>query len=439
MTSFAKRLVAPPRELLGSHWLVWALIVACALALHVGTAVLRMPTFFPSPQLLDFASYYAGAWSLRLGLTGAGQWQSVVSYLAINEQLYLSPPAPYGPTAWQILLLPVTLLPYPAAAALWLALLVALCVWAHAKMMRVAGVSRARYVWLTLPLTLTFGPAFLNFTLGQSAPVLLVCVLVLGAAPRTRASTPKGALAIFPAILCWIAAIAAKLFPAVWLAPWLLARRWRDSAIALLVCFAAFGAAYLAQPVADREYWRELLPGRALLHATSPGIDDQSLAGFVGRLSRPSSYQVPGMSVEELREIVWEVPWRVPAWASTGLSIATLGLLGAVAAVFAWRSSESCPLRSVLLVVLYTLMLVPHMERYNHIVALPAIAWLLGRGLAGRRVAVAAYGLFALSRLNHLWVQFPFPFGPLASGFGLLAVLLLFVAMVKDLDPLTVD
>jgi hypothetical protein len=77
--------------------------------------------------------------------------------------------------------------------------------------------------------------------------------------------------------------------------------------------------------------------------------------------------------------------------------------------------------------LLFTLIFFPHMERYNHLIALPALAWLWSRGIWGRKIAIMGYALFALSRLNHIWVSvLPSGLAAVATGFGLFAVLLLF-------------
>ena len=103
--------------------------------------------------------------------------------------------------------------------------------------------------------------------------------------------------------------------------------------------------------------------------------------------------------------------------------------------VFAWvRDGSRNPDGILFSLCLYGLLLLPHMERYNHILALPAIAWLWARGPGrDRKLALGVYLVFALSRLNHLWALVPSPVGPIASGFGLFGVLLLLAAMLRSL------
>jgi hypothetical protein len=86
--------------------------------------------------------------------------------------------------------------------------------------------------------------------------------------------------------------------------------------------------------------------------------------------------------------------------------------------------------------VLYALLSFPHIERYNHALLLPAMAWIWGRHDGQRVVVLIAYCLAGLSRLNHLWaVLLPAPWGPLASGFGVAAVLLLGGVLAASLSP----
>jgi hypothetical protein len=86
--------------------------------------------------------------------------------------------------------------------------------------------------------------------------------------------------------------------------------------------------------------------------------------------------------------------------------------------------------------VLYGLIALLHIERYNHVLLLPAMAWLWNRGRWQRIVVVVAYALVGLSRLTHLWAMLlPAPWGPLAAGFGTYAVFLLGAAIVANLWP----
>ena len=74
-------------------------------------------------------------------------------------------------------------------------------------------------------------------------------------------------------------------------------------------------------------------------------------------------------------------------------------------------------------------MVLPHVERYNHVLLLPALAWLWGQGGDMRLASAVAYGMLAISRLNHLWlIAFSYPWAPLLSGAGLGAALVVLVS-----------
>lgn len=168
-----------------NRWLWLSCFVGAAL-IHLGTATLRLGSFFPFPQALDFSSYYAGAWSTRWKLSPYSWSEDVLKFLAETQGLAIVPPAHNSSPLWSWLLQPVTLLPFSFAATLWLFLLLLLVVYSHVVMMRIAGYDNWQTVALTLPITLTFGPLFLNLTLGQNGVILLLSALLLGETLKHR-------------------------------------------------------------------------------------------------------------------------------------------------------------------------------------------------------------------------------------------------------------
>jgi len=418
--------------LLGRREALWLGIALVGVLLHAGTALLRLDTFVPYPRLLDFASYYVGAWSLRLGYSGEEHWQEVLRIVSANQNLALSPTPPYSTPVWQLLVVPMTVVPFPAASTIWLVLLVGMCVWAHFQLAHLAGCAQPRTIARTLPLTLTFGPLFLNLTLGQSGPFLLVCMLLLMLDVANGVGGERRHRLYPTAVVSWLLATAAKVFPGLWAAVWGLSRRWKDAAIALACALLLCGLAALVAPKETADYWTSLLPVRALGHMADPSHDDQSLIAFMGRLAGPTSFSVSGLSVEKRTWVTWDLPWQIPEWASSTLAAIVLAVLGWITVKACLQCMQPLPGAAVCLVVLFTLMLVPHMERYNHILVLPAMAWLCGRGVRERQVAIGSYALFGLSRLNHLWVRAAAPVGPLLSGLGLAGVLLLWAGIVQS-------
>ncbi len=425
------RKVIPARPL---SWWLWLTGFAGAASIHLGTALLRLNSFFPFPQALDFSSYYAGAWSIRLGLSPYPWSAELLKFLAETQMLGTRPPPHNSSPLWAWLLQPITLLPFPAAATLWLFFLLIIVVGCHVGMMRLAGYTHWKIVALTLPITLTFGPLFLNLTLGQGGVFLLLSVLLLGEVLKDR----PWQLEIYAWVM-WVVACGIKIYPVLWLGGFLLFKRWRTFIIAGGLCVSAFGLVALAEPKANADYWFNFLPNQTRGFADGTGVDDQSLNGFLSRVGTSNRYTFPGLDAQASREVTWILPWNFSAQSIRYFSFVLIGLLG-MGVVFSWvRNNGQEPQGTLYSLVLFSLLLFPHMERYNHILALPALFWLWKQQGPYRNLAISAYGLFGLSRLNHLWALLPSPLGPLATGFGLAGILTLIVglslALVHSKNP----
>jgi hypothetical protein len=402
-----------------NRW-VWLAYFTGAASIHLGTALLRLNSFFPFPQSLDFSSYYAGAWSARLGLSPYPWPEELLKFLAQTQALAFTPPPHNSSPLWSWLLQPITLLPFPAAATLWLFCLLILVVGCHVMLMRMAGYHNWKIVALTLPMTLTFGPLFLNLTLGQSGIFLLLSVLLLGEILKKR----SGYLAV-AALVIWVVACGAKIYPVLWIGCFPLLKRWRTFITAGALCITAFGLVALLEPKTNADYWFHFLPNQTREFAGGISVDDQSLNGFLSRVMTSNSYTLPGLDVQERQEVKWVLPWNFSAQSIRYFSLALILLLG-TGIVFSWiRNNRQAPEGILYSGMLFSLLLFPHMERYNHILALPALFWLWKQKAPYRNLAIIVYGLFGLSRLNHLWALLPSPLGPLATGFGLLGVLAL--------------
>jgi len=410
---------------------VWIVGGAAGL-IHCGTALLRLGVLFPVPQLVDFGAFYAGAWALRLG-TSAYFWSpSFLTELAARLGLSVQPSPPISPPVWLRFMQPLTYLSFGTAAWVWLGALLALTVWSALRLAQIAGCKRVRSRALVVGLVLTFGPIFLTLTLGQNSIFLLVAVLVVGRALRCHDGTGG-----IPAAFASMLAVAAKVIPLVWLVAVSLSRRWDLVAASVGAVVLAFGADALLDRRANDEYWLRFLPARAAYYSDEGGLEDQSLFAWIDRLGRPHSFDTSLVRLDEAHRVSWTPPWSFDPdklrWASyvlvAGLALIPLAVIRRVGIVEAEGSFY--------LWVLGLLVAFPHTDRYNHVLLLPAMAWLWGRGGTAQLVVVAAYGLAALSRLTHaLALSLPAPWGPLASGFGLYTVLLLAAGMVATLRPL---
>jgi len=409
--------------------LSWLFIAAAGAFIHVGTAVLRLSTFFPYPRLLDFSGFYASAWAMRLGLEPYDVPATLIERLRSTAGLSLRPPPIFNPPIWPCVLQPFTALRFPAAAWAWLLVNGALILWSTHALAQVAGVTGRRARVATLIAVITFGPVFLDLTLGQTSTLLLAMALVVGRALPRHAprSDVAGALAV-------ALATGAKLYPLVWLGGLFPLRRWRLVSLAFLATAIGFGLVYVAAPAANQAYWFDQLPARVTRATERASVDDQSLVAWLDRMGRAQQFGTSGLTVTEDQPVTWDPPWEISAatlrWAGYSLlAVLALAVLSAI-----WRSGPAQIEGAFYLWLLFTLLLFPHTERYNHTLILPAMAWLWGRNERGRVVVAVAYGLAGLSRLTHAWVLLlPAPWAPLATGFGIMAVLLLTAGMMYDL------
>lgn len=426
--NMAKTRTSHIADLMGSKWWLWLSCFAGTALIHLGTAILRLNSFFPFPQALDFSSYYAAAWSTRLKLSPYPWSEDLLKFLAETQNLAITPPIHNSLPLWSWLLQPITILPFPSAAILWLFFLLILVVYCHVVIMRIAGYKNWKVVALTLPITLTFGPLFLNLTLGQNGIFLLLSVLLMGKTLKNG----SGYLEI-SALVTWVVAVGAKIYPVLWIGCLPLFKRWRTFAIAIVLVTATFGFLALLEPEINFHYWFTFLPNQTREFASRVSIDDQSLCGFLTRIGTSNSYTFPGLDIKDSHEVTWYLPWNFSTQSIRYFSSVLILILGGWL-MFSWiRNNTKDPDGILYSLALYSLLLFPHMERYNHILALPAMAWLWKQKTLYRNLTVVAYGMFGLSRLNHLWVLFPSPIGPLLSGFGLFGVLILMLALSHSL------
>ncbi len=500
------------------HWVTirrcwpWLAIASAGFVAHVGTALLRLSTFFPSPKLLDFAGFYASAWAIRQGLSPYNLPPEWLQSLQTAQAVPLTPPVIFNPPFWPWLLQPLTWFSFPVAASIWLFLNLALLVWATTALADVAGYGRlARRsswaIWVPLFfLVLTFGPVFLDLTLGQTSVVLLATALAIGRSlscdqsggtggrpaksagptapfgprdPARRAVPPRPAAAVglnedetasagrrssratkvlregsqperggssrrrgpvsaLVAALAGGLAVGVKLFPLTWLGALPFLRRWRELILMTLSVVAVFGLGFIVSPTSSREYGKYLLTERLATSSEVTSVDDQALIAWLDRLVRPQTFAVSGVGVEQRTTVVWSPPWAVDARVVRWVGYVLLVLLLLPCLFLLLRVVPAQHEAAFYLWVLYCLIALLHIERYNHVLLLPAMAWLWGRGRWQRIMVVVGYALVGLSRLTHLWaVLLPAPWGPLAAGFGMYAVFLLGVAIVVSLWPST--
>jgi hypothetical protein len=415
---------------LKQHWYI-AAPAGLGFFVHLTTAILRIRTFFPYPKLLDFSGFYAAALALRSGLSPYDLPSDWLQSIQITKSIPFRPPSIYNPPLWPWLLQPFTFVSFPVAAWLWLFLNLALLAWSALMLIRLAGYHGKRAMAIALILALTFGPAFLDLTLGQTSILLLASVLFIGYRLHRTTKTHLWQTGFVMGL-----ATSAKFFPLTWLGGGILLRRWRFVILGTLITagFLVLGVALM--PDANMDYWLHFLPQRITSASEQASMDDQSLSAWLDRIGRPHTYSVPGLNVSEQVLVTWSPPWsfdpRFLRW--TGYALAGVLALPVIVLLLQTTSAQAQVEGGIYLWVLYTLAIFPHIERYNHTLLLPAMAWLWRRGEWQKTTAAFAYLLVGLSRLNHFWIiTLPTPWASLASGFGLYATVLLGVSLYVSL------
>lgn len=160
----------------------WGYVALSAAAIHFATAVLRLNTFFPTLKLLDFASYYAGAWALRLHTSPYPWSEEFITHITAATGMYTRPPIHNSPPMWAWLMTPLTNFSFNTASFIWLIGMLSATAVSTWLILCIAGYQR-KSIWLAIIAfftVLTFGPHFLTLTLGQNSFLLLLAALYIG-------------------------------------------------------------------------------------------------------------------------------------------------------------------------------------------------------------------------------------------------------------------
>lgn len=414
------RLVSVLRTNLAGRWWLWTSLFLVGVVTNFGTAVMRLRTILPSPQPIDFGAYYVGSWAMRLGVSPYYWPPDMLHTVVVGQHVPITPTPPVSPPPWIWLTQGLTVFSFPVAAWIWLAIQVGLVIWCTAQLVRIAGHPGWKATLAACPFTITFGSTFLNLTTGQNGIFLLLAVVL---SARHLAGRSGG---LFAAAAGWVIAVAAKIYPLLWLAAWAFLRR-KAAVVLAVLGFAVFAVIWLLEPAANSEYWFRFLPDNARAYGGEVLVDDQSVVGRVSLLGRTSELGFSGREVETRHSKIWRPPSDLPIGLVNVIAGAALVALAAGVGLVWMRADRACYGEGLFyLVVLYALLPIPHMERYNHVAILPAAAWLWGQGSRYRAFTVVAYCLVGLSRLNHFWaIILDWPLGPLATGTCFYAVLVL--------------
>jgi alpha-1,2-mannosyltransferase len=226
------------------------------------------------PKQIDFAAYYLAA---RVLNTGGGLYDSIYmeqQSLAAGGIVF----TPYlYPPFWAHLVRPLALLPYPAAAALWLA--------ANVAGLVLIVVLLGRFVQLKPRFTALYtAGAFLlpavydSLLLGQLT--ILITLLLVGTLTLSAGDKPTRNRELLAGLLIGVA-VALKVYPAVILLAFLIHRRIAVIISAGLTVIVAFLAGVLLGGLADTRHWFvQVLPA---LPDNSTTPVNQSLTGVVQR------------------------------------------------------------------------------------------------------------------------------------------------------------
>lgn len=412
--------------------LIWVLALA-GLVLNAGTAILRLNNFFPVPRLIDFGAFYASSWALRLNLSPYALSPTFVEAVMARTAMPLAPPPIYNPPVWPILTYPFTFLSYPPAAFVWVAVNLAMLATVTYMLTDIAGLRGWKLRTLSYVIVVTFGPVFLDLSIGQNSTFLLLMAVIAGWSLRRTTRHAKVMAATAVAL-----AVGVKLFPLFWSGAFFLLRHGRLFVLTLLTTAGLFIIASLFFPVESLDYLTVQLPARLTSSVEAVSINDQTLNAWLMRIFQPQAFAVQGVSAFEMAETAWSPVITLSKPAINLISYTALLVIAAGAAVVIWRHGRPFPDAALFLWVLVGLLAFPHMERYNHVLLLPAMAWLWSRSAFGASVTIVAYFLSGMARLTHFWaVALPGALAAVFSGFGVMAALLLTAAMIVELKRVT--
>jgi len=408
--------------------LIWLLALA-GLALNFGTAMLRLSNFFPTPRLIDFGAFYASSWALRLGLSPYALSPTFIEEVMTRTAMPLSPPPIYNPPVWPILTYPFTLLSYSSAAFVWVAVNLAMLAIVTYMLTDIADLHGWELRIVAYAIIVTFGPVFLDLSIGQNSTFLLLMAVVAGWSLRRKVRHTEAIAAAAVAL-----AVGAKLFPLFWSGAFFLLRRWRLFVLTLLLTVGLVITSSLLFPAESLDYLTVQLPARLTSSVELISINDQTLNAWLMRIFRPHAFMLQGISAFEMTEIAWTPAVNLSERFVNLLSYAALLVIAVGTAIVIGRPGRLFPDAALFLWIVVGLLAFPHMERYNHALLLPAMAWLWSRGAFGANVAIVVYFLSGMARLTHFWaVALPSTLAAVFSGFGVMAALLLTGAMLIEL------
>ncbi|GAA1946942.1 glycosyltransferase 87 family protein [Kitasatospora viridis] len=254
-------LTTSPPGRLASTWAVllrragW--ILAGSLAVHLVLTVLATDMF-------DLKVYYQGAPSLL-----HGRLYDFVLHRADPNAAQL--PFTYPPFA-ALLFLPLSALPWAAAATVWQLLsLASLALLVHCSFRLLGRGHQRRHAMLWFALALWLEPVKHGLDLGQID--LVLAAVVLAGITYGRSLAAGAGVAV---------AAGVKLVPAITGLYFLVTRQWRAACWSAVVFFATVGVAWAVDPAESHRYWFELLGDPSRIGQVA-SFENQSLRGALAR------------------------------------------------------------------------------------------------------------------------------------------------------------
>ena len=158
------------------------IMAGLGMIVHLATFITRFTSLLPYPMLSDFASFYAGAWSLRLHQDPYPWPNHLQGYLAIHSGFPgdLILPQLNSFPLWPWMLRPFTYIHFPVACWVWIALnlgILGICIHYLAQRARISSFQKVLFLYLVV---LIFGPVSLSITLGQTSVLVLLLALMVG-------------------------------------------------------------------------------------------------------------------------------------------------------------------------------------------------------------------------------------------------------------------
>jgi alpha-1,2-mannosyltransferase len=309
---------------------------------------------------VDLAVYLQAGrmFALGGGLYGDG-WGSLLAH-----------PLPYTyPPLWAALVAPISWLPWRTASLLWFATSVVALIWivrlSYERFL--ATIDRSRRIALAalvvvLAATTPIGSVFWFGQVG----ILLVAACLADVVPE-RTRLPRGVLVGL--------ATAVKLTPGIFVAYWIVTRRWRAAITSIVTTLVLWLAVAAVRPDLARDYWTHAA-FRADLVGDPAFVSNQSIYGALARAG-----------------------WSGPLWAVLATAVLVLGL---IRASDAHRRGDE--LAAATLVGLSSLLISPISWIDHAVWIVPATGIVLADGRrASRRLVCAALVLVFLLRLPD-WV-----------------------------------